>query len=246
VAIPEDMRGVLERNAGVFPSDIESVRVWIEDTKHSFQAADILALGWYAPNVEKERRLLDAWGWRGGTVALRSLEPYYVSPELRWTSLLSGRKVCAVTSFATTAASQVGNKIWDPPLWSDVDWSFVQTGYAPCLALGRAGWEESPSCWQEAVEWTCAEVLKNSAQIVVIGCGGLGMSIGARLKAAGKVCIVLGGATQVLFGIKGERWRHHEVIGKFWGPEWVWPSEEETPAGAVEVEGACYWLKGAD
>lgn len=243
VEVPEEIRSVLERNAGVFPSDSKSVKAWCKDIADAFSAADVLAVGWYAPTADKEKQLLGMWGWAGPTIALRSLEPYYVASELRWTHLLSGRKVCAVTSFAETAAGQVLKGVWDPPLWTQTIWSFVQTGYAPCLAMGRGGWPESPASWQEAVEWVCAEVLKTDAEIVVIGCGGLGMAIGARLKAAGKVCLVLGGATQVLFGIKGERWRQHTVIGKLWNSEWVWPSLEETPAGATEVEGACYWKR---
>jgi hypothetical protein len=243
VEVPEELRIVLERNAGVFPFDSQSVKAWGDAMCEAFQVADILAVGWYAPTADKERQLLGMWGWNKETVALRSLEPYYVVPGSRWTAALNGRTVCVVTSFADTAAAQVEKNIWDPPLWSDVQWRFVRTGYAPTLAMGRAGWEESPSCWQEAVEWTVGEVLKTGAEVVIIGCGGLGMAIGARLKAAGKVCIVLGGATQVLFGIKGERWRQHDVIGKFWNSEWVWPSLEETPAGAGDVEGGCYWLK---
>lgn len=242
VEVPEEMRLVLERNAGVFPFDVPSVKAWGEDARIAFTGSDVLAVGWYAPTADKERQILGMWGWAGMSVALRSLEPYYCNK--RWTSLLSRRKVCAVTSFAGTAAGQVEKPVWDPPLWKNVEWSFVQTGYAPTLAQGRAGWPESPSCWQEAVEWTVQEVLRTGAEIVIIGCGGLGMSIGHRLKKEGKVCIVLGGATQVLFGIKGERWRQHTVIGKLWNSEWVWPSLEETPAGASEVEGACYWLKG--
>jgi hypothetical protein len=52
---------------------------------------------------------------------------------------------------------------------------------------------------------------------------------------------VLGGATQVLFGIKGKRWETHDVISKFWTDAWVWPSLEETPGGAGDIEGGCYW-----
>lgn len=244
VEVPEELRIVLERNAGVFPFDVTSVKAWGNEMRASFSEADVLAVGWYSATKDREQQLLGMWGWSGKSVALRSLEPYYVADKKRWTHLLSGRKVCVVTSFADTAARQVKKPVWNPPLWENVEWSFVQTGYAPCLAQGRAGWSESPSTWQEAVEWTVGEVLRSGAEVVLIGCGGLGMAIGHRLKKEGKVCLVLGGATQVLFGIKGERWRHHDVIGKLWNEEWVWPSMEETPGGASDVEGGCYWLKG--
>jgi hypothetical protein len=83
--------------------------------------------------------------------------------------------------------------------------------------------------------------MKTGAEICIIGCGGLGMILGAELKRRGLQCIVLGGATQVLFGIKGKRWETHDVISKFWTDAWVWPSLEETPGGAGDIEGGCYW-----
>jgi hypothetical protein len=83
--------------------------------------------------------------------------------------------------------------------------------------------------------------LEKNVEVVLIGCGGLGMIIGNKLKQQGKKCIVMGGAIQVLFGIKGKRWEKHEVIGKFWNDAWVWPMITETPNGAKEIEGACYW-----
>jgi len=82
------------------------------------------------------------------------------------------------------------------------------------------------------------------ASVALVGCGGLGMIIAGRLRRAGISVIVMGGAIQVLFGIKGRRWERHDVISKFWGPSWVWPSESETPTGSFKIEGACYWKLG--
>lgn len=243
---PEGRRALLERNAGVFPSDMNSVKIWATEYGAAIRASDSLAVGWHAPMVKSEAELLLRWGWKGKKIALRSLEPYYVEPKDRWTCELRDHHVCVVTSFASTASSQVkkGEKIvWgvkDESLWPKTI-SFVQTGYAPSLAYGRAGWEDSPENWKEAVDSVVTAVLKTEARAVFIGCGGLGMIIGARLKAAGKICIVMGGATQVLFGIKGCRWQHHPVISNFWSDEWVWPSEEETPRASGMVEEGCYW-----
>lgn len=241
---------VLERNAGIFPAGDSS---WRAAYLEGIASADLLATGWYAPMAAGEQGLLQQLGWKGQQIKLRSLEPYYVVD--RWTRLLANKKVCIVSSFAETMAKQVkkgGSRIWgevngETLLPSSTQWSFVRTGYAPVLAKGRATWMEAAgeeiNSWQEAVEYVVREVLKTEAKIVLIGCGGLGMILGKRLKEAGKMCIVLGGAVQVLFGVKGMRWKHHEVIGRFWNEEWVWPSLEETPAGSEEVEGGCYWSK---
>jgi hypothetical protein len=244
--ITKDIAFVLERNAGVFPSTVESVRKWVSATKEAFQNADILATGWYAPIVKREQFLLKAWNVGASQIVLRGLEPYYSSPEVRWTKALEG-KVCVVSSFTATMASQVAKgeaAIWPPAdgsLWqADVEWSWVNTGYAPSMSLGRAAWENDPSSWEDAVAYVIERVMATEARVVLIGCGGLGMIIGGELKRRGKICIVMGGAIQVLFGIKGGRWKNH-VISKFWNEEWVYPSAEETPGGAAAVENSCYW-----
>jgi hypothetical protein len=251
-AVNEHQRAILERNAGIFPSDPASVRMWAERTRQAFQAADVLATGWYAPMVKMEAELLEGWDCSGAKhVSLRALEPYYVEDKnARWTALLRGCRVCVVNSFANTISSQVQkgeDVVWPVAagsLWApDVSWSFVRTGYAPVLACGRAGWEDSPENWQQAVLGVVNEVERTGAEVVLIGCGGLGMVIGGLLKARGKICVVMGGAIQVLFGVKGERWRNHSVIGQFWNEAWAWPSLDETPGVAGEVESGCYWRR---
>ena len=77
--------------------------------------------------------------------------------------------------------------------------------------------------------------------MALIGCGGLGMVIAGRLRQKGISSIVLGGAIQVLFGIKGRRWANHSVISGLWNDAWVSPAADEIPGGADSVEGGCYW-----
>ena len=55
----------------------------------------------------------------------------------------------------------------------------------------------------------------------------------------GKTAIHMGGSLQTLFGIKGSRWDNK--YGSMYSEAWVYPSENETPAGFEKVEGGCYW-----
>jgi hypothetical protein len=246
---------VLERNAGVFPAEDLWIERWCDAYRSAIKTSDALAVGWWLAGLEEERRLLLLWHWdgKGTELRLRDLEPYYIpTPKDRWTSLLQNQKVCVVSSFTDTIQRQLAKGeevIWPGAggsLWpAGVQWSFVRTGYSPALAQGSAGWEDSPENWQEAVDCVVRQVLETGADIVLIGCGGLGMVIGERLKAAGKICIVMGGAIQVLFGVKGERWARHEIGQRFWGPGWVWPDADEIPGAAGDVEGACYWAAAA-
>lgn len=231
-----DLLAVLERNAGVF-GNLNNIKNWCAEYQAAILSSDILATGWYEPMQVREQKFLE--GFRGKQVKLRSLEPYYWPPEAQWSRVIAG-KVCVVSSFADTIMSQVKKDIFPGMFSSDIEWSAVRTGYAPSLALGRASWNYDPESWEDCVKGVVDEVLAIDPRVVIIGCGGLGMIIGGRLKAAGKICLVLGGATQVLFGIKGQRWASHE-LSKFWGPDWVWPAASETPGGASQVERGCYW-----
>ena len=247
--VPSNIVRRLELHAGIFPSTEEYVDRWISQTNEAIQNTDILVAGWYAPLKELEEKYLNSVNRNVPKIPLRSLEPYYVPPNERWTRLLKGRKVAIINSFAKTAVQQTQKRedIWplatESLLPEDVDWIPIVTGYAPVLAKGRAQWKGHIYNWEDAVSSVVEEVVSSGAEIALIGCGGLGMILGSQLKKRGVVCIVLGGAIQVLFGIKGERWATHDVIQHFWNDAWVYPSSDETPTGAILIEGACYWRK---
>jgi hypothetical protein len=242
-----DMTFTLERNAGVFPSEETYLLQWIEETTDANKTCDILAAGWYAPLRQQELLFLNQINHTYSCVPLRSLEPYYVPSHLRWTTLLADQRVGVVSSFTETMKQQLSRrvKVWGKDVESylpdTAEFVFFQTGYSPAIAKGRAEWNPAAKTWNQAIDSLEREILHSNVRIVLIGCGGLGMPLAQRLKKAGKIVIVLGGAIQVLFGIKGERWKHHDVIGKLWNPAWTYPSEQETPRGASLVERSCYW-----
>lgn len=211
---------------------------------------DVIVAGWYAPLAEGKIGMLNNLNVGAPRIPLRSLEPYYVEPEKRWTNLLQGQKVAIVNAFAKTAAEQTIQRdlIWpvatDSLLPPTTTWIPIVTGYAPVLAKGTAEWPPNIKSWDVAVLSTVRKVVQSGARIALIGCGGLGMLIGSELKKQGVIAIVLGGATQVLFGIKGGRWAKHDVISHFWNDSWVYPKPEETPQYAYRIEGGCYWGVG--
>lgn len=237
---------ILERNAGVFPATANSAHQWIRATEEAIRNTDLLVAGWYAPIANEERQYIKTLGKNGPYLPLRALEPYYVPYEHQWSRFFLYRKVAIVSSFANFAVDQSkhANLLWPDrhdSLLPEADYIAIETGYAPSLAQGRAAWPSSIDSWQEAVDSVVKQVVDSGAEIVLIGCGGLGMIIGHRLKELGKVCIVMGGAIQVLFGIKGKRWETHSVISRFWNPTWKYPPLERVPLGADKIEGGCYW-----
>lgn len=244
---PAPLKKQIELHAGVWPPTMALLDKWVFSMLEAIRLSDVLVAGWYDPLKEDEKNLLDQVNTLSPRIPLRSLEPYYVSSELRWTNLLQNQKVAIVSSFAKTAVEQIRHRaaIWpkdtESLLPESTEWIPIETGYAPILAQGSAEWPSNIQSWDVAVLDCMKRVLKSKARIAIIGCGGLGMLIGCELRKRGIIAIVLGGATQVLFGIKGNRWAHHPIISSFWNDAWVWPAKEETPNGARLIEGACYW-----
>ena len=79
--------------------------------------------------------------------------------------------------------------------------------------------------------------------MAIIGCGAYGMPLAAKLKQAGKQAIHLGGATQLLFGIKGRRWEENypSKIATCFNADWTYPLDSEKPKNGGTVEMGCYW-----
>ena len=106
--------------------------------------------------------------------------------------------------------------------------------------------------WFEALEYMKAEIDKVDYDICLIGAGAYGFPLAAHVKRTGKKAVHLGGALQLLFGIKGKRWEDPNYGVKAWGiakgsytnlmnEHWVRPDNNERPKNPEIVEGACYW-----
>lgn len=246
---PQHITRRLEYHAGIWPTDKSSVDKWVFLLVEAIRLSDVLVAGWYEPLKVPEEKLLDTTNTLAPRIPLRSLEPYYVAPELRWTHLLAGHRVAVISSFAETMEEQINHReeVWpietESLLPANVEWIFIRTGYAPVLARGTAAWPSPIGSWEMAASSVVRKVLESKSSFALIGCGGLGMLIAAELKKHGVIAIVLGGAIQVLFGIKGMRWANHSVISHFWNEAWVFPKPSEMPKGASLIEGGCYWGK---
>ena len=232
---PELYKKVLETYSGIFGS-FES---WVSDYKEASSESDILAVGWYEPLADKEIIYAKKIS-KAELVPLRSLEPYYSS--IPWSTALKGRRISVVSSFANTMRDQLGRDIWEnKDILPEANWSFIRSYYCHSIACGSCEWPVDISCWKDAVDYLEQEVIATNPQIVLIGCGGLAMPLALRLKRKGIIALVLGGAIQILFGIKGLRWESHQEISQFFNDSWVFPSDDEIPGAAEKIEGGCYW-----
>jgi hypothetical protein len=247
IPFTQNLLNILEKNAGIFPSESINVSNWCRDYLKALSNTDILAEGWYTPLKEAEKNMLDTINPSRTSILLRNLEPYYVKPELRWTQYLANKRVAIINSFAQTCEEQtyLSKAVWpentESLLPDSTHWIPIQTYYSPILALGSAEWPAHIRNYKEAVKYIVSQTLLEEAEIAIIGCGGLGMLIGHELKKHRLQSIVMGGATPLLFGIRGKRWENHPIISKFFNDAWVVAPNSCKPNGYKMIEGGCYW-----
>ena len=95
--------------------------------------------------------------------------------------------------------------------------------------------------WFDAYDFMCSEIKNKDFDIAIIGAGAYGLPLASFVKSLGKKSVHLGGATQLLFGIKGKRWDNDPLISLLVNEYWTRPSNEETPAKENLLEDGCYW-----
>ena len=95
--------------------------------------------------------------------------------------------------------------------------------------------------WVEAFDAMKAQMDQIDFDIALIGAGAYGLPLAAHAKTLGKQAVHMGGALQILFGIKGGRWDENPEINCFYNEHWTRPLPEETPAQSGQVEEGCYW-----
>ena len=82
--------------------------------------------------------------------------------------------------------------------------------------------------------------------IALIGCGSYGFPLASRIKKYGKKSIHLGGATQLMFGIKGKRWDQEQVFVNLYNKFWKYPSINEKPIGYLGLDRGSYFAPDND
>lgn len=154
--------------------------------------------------------------------------------------------IAVVSPFAKTISRQLEKKrlLFPVPLWLESQEIIpIQGYYGPHLDSGKGCYpkemlEKGPFI---AMDLLAEEVIKSGAKYCLVGIGGLSLLLVSRLKNAGIIAIHTGGGTQIIFGVRGNRWQTHNVISKFFNDNWAFPSKEEVPTNANNVERACYW-----
>lgn len=190
----------------------------------------------------KQSDIFEKIGKNEKVLPFEVIEPYYCdiynNVEENWSKYLKGKKVLVINPFAKSIESQykIKDKIWkNPDILPDFE-------LIPYVAIQSTCNLNPHSSWLESLSVMKKDISEIDFDIALLGCGCYGLPLCNFIKTdLNKSAIYIGGAIQILFGIKGSRWDGMEKINKFYNENWIRPSLEETPVQFQTLEGGCYW-----
>lgn len=224
----------MNTNAGFFPPTHEAITQFCELMMQDMKELDLLG-SWITNEIYFIKKIPVK-----SFVQLEILNPFW--SEKPWTRALSEKKVLVIHPFAKTINKQYAKReklFSNPKILPKFELTTIQ-------AVQSLGGTNQFNDWFEALEWMKNEMNKIDYDICLIGCGAYGFPLAAFAKRQGKKAVHLGGALQLLFGIRGARWENPNYNQKYnysalMNEYWIKPDNNEKPDNAANVEGCCYW-----
>ena len=234
-----NLRESMKTGAGFFPATDEKLSRFAYESLRLLPEIDILGV----TGQRGEETLIQKYNPSIQAVDINCFVDHATLAERPWLRMLKGKKVLVIHPFTETIRSQyLRRELLFPgrevlPEFELITMKAVQSnGILP---------EQFPySDWFEALDFMCGKIREIDYDIALIGAGAYGMFLGAFCKHCGKQAVHIGGALQLIFGIKGARWEKQyppEFGQRLFNENWVNPLPSERPAGYEIVEDGCYW-----
>lgn len=221
----------IKNNAGFYEPTNENLESFAKIYLDSSKNIDLLGIS----NLPFEDYMVNNIIQRCKITKLRNLEPYFFDNP--WSYYLKDKKVLVIHPFTQSIEKQYLKR---ELLFKDQNIlpAFTLITYPAIQSLGGNDEYES---WFHALDKMKQDISKIDFDIAIIGAGAYGLPLASYIKDLGKKAIHLGGATQMLFGVYGQRWAIHPDFQDLINEYWVKPTPNEKPKNASKVENACYW-----
>jgi hypothetical protein len=223
----------LQMNAGFFPNTNEDVEKFSAFFLGQIKKIDLLGIWRFVPG---ESFFHKHFCPNAMLFYPEALEPYYFSNP--WSMALKGKRVLVIHPFSESIIKQYNIR----------EFIFKDQNVLPSFELitiaavqSIAGNKTKFNNWFEALEYMKFQINNIEFDVALIGAGSYGLPLAAYVKDRGKIAIHMGGAIQILFGIKGKRWDNHPFISKMYNEYWVRPDFSEIVPDSEKVESGCYW-----
>ena len=226
----EYLKKGMSNNAGFFPVNNTFLQKFGKRMIEDIGQIDILG-SW----LDNEK-IVEKFMPNAQIVPLNNLEPYYhINP---WSEILKDKKVLVIHPFVKTIKDQYKNRqriFKNKRILPDFKLKTIKA--VQSIANNQVDFAN----WFQALDFMCDQVESADFDIAIIGAGAYGLPLASFIKQIGKKAVHLGGATQIMFGIKGSRWDNNPFFQKLYNDSWVRPDLSEKPTNFNKVESGCYW-----
>lgn len=230
----ESILNELYTHSGVYPISEEVAVRFSKLYINAIRNIDVIGV-W---NNIGENQLLEFLTPNVELADLSHLEPFFIKENAPWTKWLTGKKILVIHPFKKTIEKQyaIRKKLFDnQELLPDFDLITIE-------AIQSLSGNSRFNNWFSALAFMKTEIDKLDFDIAIIGAGAYGLPLADYVKQKSKIAIHLGGATQLMFGIKGKRWMdiasHKALMNEYW----TFPDKSEKPEHAHKVDGVgAYW-----
>ncbi len=221
--------------SGVYPLDAQIFKKYCEYMLEEVLPEMTILAVWFKP---READIVKHYAASAIRIPIRSLDMFYVQHD-RWTLNLQNKTILIMHPFYNSVRMQYEKRrqIWAGQEDILPEFNLVQIKvphYPELVPPSHPDWFASLNAMKQ-------QMTDMHFDIALIGAGAYSLPLAVHAKKLGRVGIHLGGAAQVLFGIKGRRWDDHPVVSKFYNDAWIRPLKEDTPDNNSKIEGGCYW-----
>jgi hypothetical protein len=237
--------GTLDVNAGIYIKNDMDLVTYYQMYYNAVKNSDALAVFNSISNIAShEKYFMNNIKLQG--LSSRVLEPFYLILEnqIPWSHHLLGKKILIISPFVDSFQKQLTNgfnMFVDPTkriFHKDQEFVFYKS-------FNTLAGNHIHSNWIETFNIMCEDISKLDFDIALLSCGGYGMPLSNYIKNNLKKSVIyVGGGLQLLFGVIGQRWLTHPIIGKIIqqnSKQFIRPSGNEIVRNKHMVENGCYW-----
>lgn len=227
----KEIRKSMLHNAGFFPVTDSFLERFSRLMLDGITQIDVLGT-WM-----KQESFLKKYLQTATKIPLADLEPFHHKEP--WSRVLEGKRVLVIHPFKSSVLQQYKQNrkvlFLDKRVLPDCELQVMKA--VQSIANNKTPFAN----WFEALDFMKSEIDATDFDIAIIGCGAYGLPLAAYVKRLGKKSVHMGGATQLLFGIRGKRWEDNHLYRHFFNQHWIKPLPEDYPQNYKSVENGCYW-----
>jgi hypothetical protein len=232
----DSMRWHASNHAGVTPPSDFVLDFFTKEYVDALANVDLLTI-WFPEQTHSEEFVISKHLCKNAEfiAGMQALEPYYHQDP--WSKYLKGKKVLVVHPFESSIQEQFLKKdrlFEDKNILPDFDLITFKTYQTHGGGDTDLSWDV---CYKDMVE----RISKIDFDVALVGCGAYGLPICNQIKKMNKSVVHVGGALQIMFGIKGNRWDGMQAVNRFYNENWKRPFDSEKTRNHSVVEGSTYW-----